>query len=244
MTNKNNIIKIVKDQNESMVTVKNKLSSLPARIIIVGKSALSGKTNLVVNLLCNDNPEFFLHNFKGENIYLVSGSIGTDDKLNKLILFKQIPDENLMLSFNEEAITNVYDEVEIKFKDNVINKEKVNYLLILDDMSFKGDLKKKTFGILNKIFSNGRHINLSIIVTAQKYSDLPTSFRENMTNLFSFNCSNKQLDLISDDVNYLENSKLFKSKFRKATAVPHSFFICNFFKSIDKMYLNSDLEYI
>ena len=115
MTNKNNIIKIVKDQNESMVTVKNKLSSLPARIIIVGKSALSGKTNLLVNLLCNENPEFFLHNFEGENIYLVSGSIGTDDKLNKLILFKQIPDENLMLSFNEEAITNVYDEVEPLF---------------------------------------------------------------------------------------------------------------------------------
>jgi hypothetical protein len=234
----------VKDSNEKYYTKKNKLSSLPARIIIVGKSALSGKTNLLVNLLCQDGPEFYEQDFIGENMYLVSASIGTDDKLSKLIKFKQIPDENLMLKYEESYLENIYEEIEEKFKEDVKLKKKVNYLIILDDISFSGCLKNKQHGIINKIFSNGRHINCSVILTSQKHSDILTSARENMSMLIAFNCSNKQLDLISDDVNYELEPKEFKKKFRKAVAQPHSFFVVNFFKQVSEMYMDSKFNII
>ena len=220
---KNQTMKILKckDDNEKYYTKKNVLSSLPARIVILGKSALSGKTNFLVNILCQDNPEFYLNDFLGENIWLVSASIGTDDKLSKLI-----------------------DEIEEKFKEDVKNKEKVNYLIILDDISFSGCLKNKTHGIINKLFSNGRHLNISVILTSQKYSDILTSARENMTMLIAFNCSNKQLSLISEDVNYAVDNKTFHKKFRDATSKPHSFFVVNFFKTVEEMYMDSNFEII
>jgi hypothetical protein len=234
-----------KDKLEKNYTVKDKLSNLPARILIVGKSALSGKTNLLVNLLCRDGPDFYNNDFnQGSNIYLVSSSIGIDDKLDKLINFKDIPDENLLLKFNEDNLTEIYDEIQNKFKLAVEEKRKENYLLILDDCSYNGDLKSKKNGIINKIASNGRHINLSIIVTAQKYSDLLTSLRENMTMGIFFACSNKQLDLISEDVNYYADNKDFKRAFRDATSEMHSFFVVNFFRPISEMYLNSRFEVI
>lgn len=243
---KNQTMKILKckDDNEKYYTKKNVLSSLPARIVILGKSALSGKTNFLVNILCQDNPEFYLNDFLGENIWLVSASIGTDDKLSKLIDFKLIPEENLMKKYNEDDLNDIYDEIEEKFKEDVKNKEKVNYLIILDDISFSGCLKNKTHGIINKLFSNGRHLNISVILTSQKYSDILTSARENMTMLIAFNCSNKQLSLISEDVNYAVDNKTFHKKFRDATSKPHSFFVVNFFKTVEEMYMDSNFEII
>ena len=228
----------VKDSNEKHYIKKDKISSLPARILIVGKSQLSGKTNLLINLLCREGPNFYKNDFEGENIYLISASIGTDDKLDKLINFKEIPDENLVNGYDEDILTEIYEEVQNKFKEN----HKTHSLIILDDVSFSGGLKKKLNGIIARIFSNGRHINLSCILTSQKYTDILPSARENMSQGFFFNCSNKQLDLITDDVNYLPDNKTFKKMFRSVMTKPHAFFVVNFFKPVDEMYMNQNFE--
>ena len=114
--------------------------------------------------------------------------------------------------------------------------------MIFDDMSFSGIFKGKNFGIISKMFSNGRHINLSVIVTAQKYSDIMTSARENMTLGIFFNCSDKQLDLITEDINYITSKKNFKKKFREVTREKHSFFVVNFTNNPNEMYLNKNFE--
>ena len=231
----------VKDKDEKYYIKKDMVSSLPARILIIGKSQLSGKTNLLINLLCRESKNFYKDDFKGENIYLVSGSLdGTDDKLDKLILFKEIPDENLVSGYDEETLKEIYHEVEQKHKE----EPKDHFLIILDDVSFSGGLKAKLNGIISRIFSNGRHVNLSCILTSQKYTDVLPSCRENMTQLFSFNCSNKQLDLISDDVNYLPDNKTFKKMFRSVMTKPHAFFVVNFFKPVHEMYMNDKFEII
>ena len=230
----------VKDKDEKHYIIKDKLSSLPCRILIVGKSQLSGKTNLLINLLCRDGKNFYKNDFKGENIYLVSASIGTDNKLDKLINFKEIPDENLVNGYDEETLKEIYQEVEQKHKE----EPKDHFLIILDDVSFSGGLKAKLNGIISRIFSNGRHINLSCILTSQKYTDILPTCRENMTQGFFFNCSNKQLDLITDDVNYLSDNKTFKKMFRSVMTKPHAFFIVNFFKPVHEMYMNEKFEVI
>ena len=53
--------------------VKHKLFDLPFRLLINGKSQLSGKTTLILNLLLN--PEFGYDKlFKGENIFIVTNN--------------------------------------------------------------------------------------------------------------------------------------------------------------------------
>jgi len=232
----------VKDKNEKHYTKKDILSDIPFRMLIVGKSQLSGKTNFLCNILGQEN--FYKNDFKkGENIFLISASLNNDNKLQKLIQCLDIEHTNLYDTFDENIIEALYEMIQEEFEEKVRNNQKPdNYLIIFDDMSFSGIFKGKNFGIINKMFSNGRHINLSVIITAQKYSDIMTSARENMTMGVFFNCSDKQLDLITEDINYLTTKKLFKKKFREITSEKHSFFVVNFTNDKDEMYLNKNFE--
>ena len=231
----------VKDKNEKHYTPKETISDLPARILIVGKSQLSGKTNFLCNILAQKN--FYFDDYKGENIFLISNSVKNDNKLQKLIECMEIDHTNIYSDFDEDLMEAIYDMIQEEFEEAVDKgKTPENYLFIFDDMSFSGIFKGKNFGIINKIFSNGRHINLSCIITAQKYSDIMTSARENMTMGIFFNCSDKQLDLITEDINYTTTKKEFKIKFRSATKEKHSFFVANFTNKPDEMYLDKNFE--
>lgn len=227
----------VRDKAESFYTKKDTIFDIPMRLLIVGKSQLSGKSNLLVNLLLRD--EYYNKDFKGEDIYIVSPSVDTDDKLKKLVDVKDIPEHNLMPDFDEDVITELYKMLEEDYREAVDNGEKpANKLIVFDDISYKGDLKKKKNGIVAKIFSNGRHINISCIVTAQKYSDISTSARENCNGAIFFDMSNKQLELVEADVNYTGAKKDFMKMFRDNIGAKHSFIVVNFTNEKDKRYLN------
>jgi hypothetical protein len=237
-----NILK-VKDKAETYYNAKSDspLSSLPARIICVGKSQLSGKTNMLVNLLLNPDKRFYSDDFKGENIILISGSAHNDKKLQTLIDEKEI--EHVFTDFDEEQVEALYDMITEEYEEAVSKgKKPEDFLLILDDMSFSGVFKGKDFSIIKKVFSNGRHINLSCIITAQKYTDISTSIRENITMGLFFNCSDKQLDVINEDVNYITTKKEFKKAFRDTTIKKHSFFVVNFTNDHETMYMNSQFQ--
>jgi hypothetical protein len=207
------------------------------RLLIVGKSQLSGKSNLLVNLLLRD--EYYNKDFSGDNIYIVSPSVDTDDKLKKLVDVKEIPEENIMTDFDEDVIMELYKILEEEYREAVDNGEKpTNKLIVFDDISYKGDLKKKKNGVVAKIFSNGRHINVSCIITAQKYSDITTSARENCNGAIFFDMSNKQLELVEADVNYTGTKKNFMKMFRDNIGAKHSFIVVNFTNDKDKRYLN------
>ncbi len=243
MNNKKLEIYKVKDKNEKYYTKKPIISDLPARICIVGKSQLSGKTNFLVNLLCRN--DFYGNDFDGKNIFLISGSVGNDSKLQTLIIQKQIPSENIFSEYDEELMEALYELIQDEFEEALENnKTPKNTLIIFDDMSFGGIFKGKNFGVINKMFSNGRHINLSCILTAQKYSDIATSQRENMTMGIFFNCSEKQLEQITEDINYQTDKKNFKEKFRSACKEKHSFFVVNFTNPAETMYMNKNFEAI
>jgi hypothetical protein len=110
-------------------------------------------------------------------------------------------------------------------------------------MSFSGVFKKKINGVISKIYSNGRHINLSVISTSQKYSDLSTSSRENCSGSIFFNCSNKQMDLIESDHNILlDGKKPFQKMFRKTLEEPHSFLVVNYSNNKDSRYLDKNFN--
>jgi hypothetical protein len=233
----------VKDEAETYYTKKDLIFDVPFRLLIVGKSQLSGKSNILVNLLLRD--EFYNKDFDGENIFLVSPSITNDEKLKKIIKVKEIPEENLFLEYDEDILKELYQMLQDEYEEAKANGEKPqNKLIIFDDMSYNGALKSKQHGIINKIFSNGRHINLSIITTSQKYSDLLTSSRENCNGAIFFNCSNKQLELIEADHNYLSTKKEFMNMFRQVMGEKHSFLVVNYTNPKEQRYLDKNFDVI
>ena len=222
-------------------TAKPLLMDLPFKVIVVGRSQLAGKTNLLGNLLLRK--EFYLNDFKGEDIYLVSPSTTVDKKLMAIIEMKDVPATNIITSYDEETLEALYLMIEEQYTDAVDNKKKPpNSLVVFDDMSFGGKLKARQNGIMSKMFCNGGHINLSTIVTAQKYSDILSTCRENVTGAILFSCTDKQLDLISDDHNYLDSKKEFRKMFRCVTKEKHAFLVVNYSNRPGQRYLTSEFR--
>lgn len=231
-----------KDKADTYYTKKEHIFDLPCRLLIVGASQRSGKSNCVLNMIVRS--EFYGNDFNGDDIFIVSGSLENDEKLKNLVKVKEIPEENLMLEYDEEILTELYDMLKEEYNQAIENKEKPkNKLIVFDDMSYDGSLKAKSHGIINKMYMNGRHINLSTIITSQKYgSDIPTGIRENANGLILFKCSNKQLDLIESDHNYLLNKKDFQKMFRDATDEKHTFFVVNYTNDKNSMYQDCNFD--
>lgn len=235
------IIEKMIDKSDSYVIDKGLLPDLSFRFLCIGKSFLSGKTNFCGNILLK--PEAYRNDFEGENMFIVSASLSNDEKLKTIIKEKEIPSQNLFSEYDEEMLMAVYQMIEEEYEEAVENqKTPKQYLIFFDDMSFSGIFKGKNFGIINKMFSNGRHINLSVLLTAQKATDIMTSAFENMSAGVFFNCSDRQLEKIETDVNYVTTKKLFKLKFREVCKEKHSFFMVNFSNKPEFMYLDKDFN--
>jgi hypothetical protein len=235
------IYKVI-DKADNYYTKKDLIFDLPLRIGIIGASQRSGKSSIIVNLVCRD--EFYNKDFKGENIYIISPSIENDLKLKKMIEVKDIPDHNLFTEYDEGVLEELYNMLAEDYKNSVESGEKpTNKLIIFDDTSHQGVLKNKQHGIISKLFCNGRHILVSTILTSQKYSDILTTCRENLNGAILFSCSNKQLDLIEQDHNFLKNKKDFNNMFRDATKEKHSFFVVNYTNGED-LYQDSNFNFI
>lgn len=217
------------------------LFDLPMKILINGKSQLSGKTTLILNMLMN--PEFgYDKKFEGENIYIVSDN-KLDNKIKILMEYKDIPPEN-HFPYDEQVLDMLYDNLEQEFMEEMEdNGKSTNKLIIFDDVGYSGNLKNKNFGIITKLAANGRHLNLSQIYTSQRFSMVSTNLRSNLTGAILFSTSMRELELISDDMNYLDKKKDFVTMFRENTDEPRSFLVVNF-SNKDGLYMNSKFRTI
>ena len=234
----------LKDNTDSFVKKKKMTFDLPMRLLLTGKTGM-GKTNILSNVLLSDSKEFYRNDFEPENIFIFSNSLDGDNKLKIIIKELDIPDENLFSKYDEEVVEVIYDMLKDNYNEAISEKEKPQHsLLIFDDVSFDGSLKgKEKESQMNRIFMNGRKFLISCIATAQKYSSLGTGLRENASALILGKSSNKQLDLIEQDHNYLKGKnakKDFKDLFRKTTEEPFTKFIINFSKR--HLYFNENME--
>lgn len=218
---------------------------LPFRILLVGKSQLSGKTNHLGNMMLRpfsdddfEGREFYMKDFLGRNIYIVCPSLALDRKWPEIINGKQIPEGNIMTRYDETELQNVYDQIKLRYlEDRRANRPGEHSVIILDDCAFSGALKEKMNGVLNEIACNGRHILLSMLVTSQKYTSIHTCIRENATGLVLWGCSNKQLDLIMEDHCEIQK-KDFVKMFRDTTKEKHSNMVINYSNDYDKRLMN------
>ena len=238
--NKNYKILKVRDKCDSYYTKIDTLFDLPMRLLINGKSQNSGKTTIILNLLLNPNYPYH-DKFDGDDIYIISNN-KLDNKLEMLADKLDIPEPNRM-EYDEDHIELLYDDWEEAFQEETMDGGlPKNRLVIFDDCGYSGSLKNKQAGIISKLICNGRHLNLSQIYTSQRFSQVSTTLRTNITGAILFNTSMKELDLISDDMNFMNNNKDFIKMFRKTTEQPRSFLAVNFSNPPETLYMDSEFK--
>ena len=213
------ILKVI-DKSDTYYTPMDGIPDLPFRMIVVGKSQLSGKSNLILNILLRE--EFYKDMWSPEDIYVISNN-KLDNKLRILKEQMDVPSSNVM-RYSEGGLQGIYDHIEELAAEAVGFGEKpVNSLLVIDDCGYGGNLKETTDGVMSQIFSNGRHINLSVIVTGQKYTQMSTTMRTNATAAILFGNSAKEVDLMTEDHCFMPTKKAFREMFRNATKERNSF---------------------
>jgi len=230
----------VRDKNDSYYTPIERLFDLPFRLLINGKSQLSGKTTIILNLLLN--PTFGYDKlFDGDDIYIVSNN-KLDNKLALMADKLDIPEDN-RFEYDEDYLEILYDDMEESFMEETMEGGKPNNrLIIFDDCGYSGSLKNKQSGIISKMICNGRHLNLSQIYTSQRFSQVSTTLRTNLTGAILFNTSMKELELITEDMNYMTTKKEFVNIFREVTKEPRQFMVVNFSNKPEEMYMNTEFE--
>ena len=137
--NKSYKILKVRDKNDTYYTPIERLFDIPFKILINGKSQLSGKTTIILNLLLN--PVFGYDKlFDGDDIHIISNN-KLDNKLSMMADKLDIPDEN-RIEFDEAHLQILYEDMEEQFKEDVGEGLKPkNKLIIFDDCGYSGSLK-------------------------------------------------------------------------------------------------------
>ena len=241
MTTPLKIHKVKDDADNYYITPKSELlAQLPSRAIFNGRSLLSGKTTYLTNYLIL--PEFMGDYFKGDNIYIISGSLDIDNKIKHIIELKEIPDTNLFNEYSNSIVQFIYNKIEDDYKEKEEQGEVPEQcLLILDDCGH--DTQTKKSDILNSVFTRGRHINLSCWVLLQRFTQASTTMRSNASCFVLFTgMSNKELDLVAEDVNFLTSKKQFIKMYRDQTKEKYSFIYINIGNPIDKLYLDQNFQ--
>jgi hypothetical protein len=223
----------VKDGFESKIK-ENWLCNLPFRCALIGSSQISGKTTLLCNLLAS--PSFYLDYWQGDNIFIISGTKEADPKVDMVCKRLQIPPNNVTTEFSQAEINRIYNIV----RERHAADPKEHFLLVLDDCAHA--MSHSMGGGIRRLFFESRHYGLSIILTAQKASNIDKGVRENLSIVFTWSCSPKQADLLADDFARGITKKDFLTMLRMSTKEPRKFMVIRLGVPVDEMYLNSEFK--
>jgi hypothetical protein len=216
-------------QNEGLPKLKTDIFPPHFLMTICGKPG-SGKTTLLKFMLRSD--KFFFKQFN--YVYIISPSFCEYD-----CLF--LPNENFCKSLNWKWIK---DKIELVKK----NTEYMNILFIFDDII--SDLYNSRFSkeIMDFVF-NRRHLlkdngMISIILTSQKYTRIPTEIRSCSTVIILFKLNNMCLKKIFDDLIFEDKEKYDNVLTEIFGNDKQNFMIyrlCNnhFYKNFDKIIFNN-----
>lgn len=241
MSKKKYSIYSVKDKNEKKIKKKDRIFDLTHRLLLIGKTQ-SGKGVVATNMLLL--PEYYANDFEGEHIYIFSKSLDFDYKTKLMIKQKDIPKQNLFKGLNDDTLGAVLDFIEEQYLEAEENGEKPPHSLIIMDDVMENLKEKDKDSAVNELFVRGRHLNISTWVFLQYYSRLPIIARTNSNGLVIFELPKKQIDIIAEEHNYLEDKKDFYKMYKKATDKKHSFFVINYTNDKQDRYLDSNFEKI
>jgi len=139
----------------------------------------------------------------------------------------------------------LYDILEEQFIEETEDGGKpFNKLILIDDCGYTASLKGggNGDGFISLLACNGRHINISVIINIQKYTQLSTTYRNNLSGLVLFSTSQKEIEQVIADHNYNNSPKDWIKAFRENTKEKHSFFVVNYSNDIENRYLDSNFQ--
>lgn len=227
----------VKDKTDKLTISVNKLFDLPFRIILTGKSG-SGKGGICTNICLNEN-----YGYKNlfTDIYIFAPEPYADEKMRIIIEEKDIPDSNIFN--NIEDLEDLYDLLVEDFKDRITSGDKPkNPLLIIDDLAFSGKLANR-FNALAKVMCNSRKFLINVCITAQSYTQISKNIRLQATAMIIFQTSNKELETIEKENNYLKGGKkAFYKMFRDNVNEKHDFLCINYSNKYNELYLDKKFK--
>ena len=192
-------------------------------LLISGKAG-SGKTSLILNLLCKRGKNY---NRKFDKVFIFSPSLIT----MKNDPFSEIPAEQKFQELDEEILQAVLDDI-------ANTGEKI--LLIMDDVVNDITKNKDLQRLMNKILMNRRHLagengSVSVIITSQVYNKIPPPIRKQASQIVLYHTKNrKEIDNLFDELILIPKKEFYeilKYVFQKK----HDFMYLDTNKDFDKM---------
>jgi hypothetical protein len=217
----------------------DKMENIPAplpdgifRFACIGKSG-SGKSNLI-QALTQSTGKKRIYNRKFSNVFIVSPSVGSQANKPKL------PDDRFYTSVKD--LNTIFDRIQ--------NEEGMEgrTLVILDDIGSEIKKAGEETLILKKLFNNGRHIGrpiideetgeqlesgaVSVIIAAQKLTQLPPYLRHQLTHLAIFDPRNtkSELQVLYEEFFACEKN-IFNEILYRVYSKPYNFIFCDTQKS-------------
>ena len=219
----------MRDKTDSFTKKKDGTFDLPFRLLMIGKTGCS-KTTKLGNFMMRGDP-FYRDDFLPENIFVFSGSLKGDMKLREIINQLEIPESNTFEKYDDDIGNAIYDMLVENFNNAIANKERPSHsLFIFDDLGFSNMQKQtnKKNDMMNRILCNGRKYLISTITLNQRITQVSRSAREQVSGAIIHKCSNRDLDMIEGDFNYLQDKKQFREMFLKNTEGMYDFLVINF----------------
>lgn len=230
---------IMKDDSEDYFIEMEQIFDVPFNLVVCGPSKISGKTNLIGNLLLSK--EFYRGIFQPENIYVICPTFDVDGKWISIARELKIPAGNVYRQYKESDLMKLSMKFKADYAKAVMDGDLPPYVLVVfDDCSHSGDLKSKKKGFISELFCNLRHYNVSGIITGQKYTQLPTEARSNCTGLLIFACGGSCPDLLYNDVGFGMKRDKFIQTYERETLAKHRFMIYNKTNSPETRFLDSN----
>ena len=181
----------------------------------------SGKTNLLANLL---RKEFYGDYFAPDHVHVFSNSLFTDP------LWDLLPDETLAESedcLDKDILESIVAEATADVEKE--GKTKANARLIIADDCIMEIYNRGKPDIMEKFYIRLRHVNCSIVITAQEYMLLPKPIRINTTGLILFKINNmKEILAIWREHGGLLDRYTFMSILADVWKKPYSFLFLDF----------------
>ena len=227
-----------KKKDNKLKYINKKWFKPPFRMTIVAPT-MSGKSNFIKNILLNDHLGYKKY-FR--EIYIWCGSIDDCNDLKDWIKEdRKLKDKcNIYNTFNEDEIKQLYDDIE--------NDPLGAVLFIFDDLITANISTKYNMNIIDSCYVKGRHINLSIIITSQRYMYLKQNVRSsNLSQLVLFNgCNKTDLEMIvKEHANHLSKNSMEKLLNDYVVEVPrYTFFIIDYARPTEKRFLDGNLDEI
>ena len=149
------------------------------RIILCGKTC-SGKSVLLKHMLQKEKHKF-------HKIFVISPT-------EQVLKFYSdiVPPNQIIHEYSDEWITDLLKKLTAHKKND---DKKFNVLLILDDVGADAHNSKA----LNKVFTMGRHLGISIIITSQFINQLPLTSRTNASFVCCSQMNKASIDILVDE---------------------------------------------